>query len=337
MTDIRRVDGLHDSDPEVFAQVHAVCRRAELHERPWESIWSLEDLRSRFAHPVSTERHELYAAFEGDQVLGAAYVEVPLLSNLDKLWAHVMVDPAHRHRGVGSALAEHVATVARDAGCTSVLDETSVPFADRETHPYLRFAEKNGYAVGLPEVMRILPLPVPDSLLDQLAAEATPYHTDYRLETFVGEIPDEYVASCCRVHNQLMLDSPTGDLEFEEGAMTPESFREIQQSMRTSGKTKISALALDTDGQVVAYSDLVVKADPTERVMQWGTLVDRAHRGHRLGTAVKVANLRRLQAEYPDRREVITVNAELNAHMVDINERLGFVPVAVCPMLVRRL
>ena len=39
----------------------------------------------------------------------------------------------------------------------------------------------------------------------------------------------------------------------------------------------------------------------------------------------------------PGTRRVITTNAETNAWMVAINDRLGFVPVAVVPTLKRRL
>ena len=51
-------------------------------------------------------------------------------------------------------------------------------------------------------------------------------------------------------------------------------------------------------------------------------------RGHRLGLAVKVANLRLLQGSCPELRRLTTYNAEVNARMVDVNDLLGFVPVA---------
>ena len=53
----------------------------------------------------------------------------------------------------------------------------------------------------------------------------------------------------------------------------------------------------------------------------------RAHRGHRLGLAVKIANLRQLQDERPDLRQLTTFNAEVNEHMIGVNERMGFEPV----------
>jgi hypothetical protein len=56
--------------------------------------------------------------------------------------------------------------------------------------------------------------------------------------------------------------------------------------------------------------------------------VRRSARGHRLGLALKVANLRLLQRERPDILSVTTYNAEVNAHMIGVNQRLGFRPVA---------
>jgi hypothetical protein len=40
--------------------------------------------------------------------------------------------------------------------------------------------------------------------------------------------------------------------------------------------------------------------------------------------AVKVAQLRAIQRSFPDKTYITTTNAETNAHMVAINEALGF-------------
>ena len=78
---------------------------------------------------------------------------------------------------------------------------------------------------------------------------------------------------------------------------------------------------------MVAYTDIAVTVHESERAYQWGTLVRTDHRGHRLGLAVKVANLRLLQETHPQITTVVTFNADVNAPMVAVNERLGFVPV----------
>ena len=76
---------------------------------------------------------------------------------------------------------------------------------------------------------------------------------------------------------------------------------------------------------------------PSHDVWQWGTLVNRNHRGHRLGMAVKVRNLEQLAAASSGRVRVLTCNAETNRHMVDINVRLGFEAIEVCPMMELRI
>jgi GNAT superfamily N-acetyltransferase len=60
---------------------------------------------------------------------------------------------------------------------------------------------------------------------------------------------------------------------------------------------------------------------------QWDTLVRSDHRGHRLGLLMKLANLRQVRERSPQTRFLNTWNAESNAPMVSVNERLGFVVV----------
>ena len=103
------------------------------------------------------------------------------------------------------------------------------------------------------------------------------------------------------------------------------------------GRTRLSTFAIDGTGTVVAYTDLVLPPEPNVDVWQWGTLVHREHRGHRLGTAVKVRNLQQLAATGAGRVRVLTCNAETNHHMVDINVRLGFEAVEVAPMFELRI
>ena len=53
-------------------------------------------------------------------------------------------------------------------------------------------------------------------------------------------------------------------------------------------------------------------------------MVTPAHRGHRLGLAMKLATHRALRATYPECELVITSNADVNQRMNDINEAMGY-------------
>jgi len=108
--------------------------------------------------------------------------------------------------------------------------------------------------------------------------------------------------------------------------------------MGKQGRRRISTLAITEAGEVAAYNDLVIPPGDLPNVWQWGTLVVAEHRGHRLGLAVKARGLQELQRRVgPERTRVVTGNAEQNAHMIAINERLGFRPVEVAPAFLLRI
>jgi hypothetical protein len=79
-----------------------------------------------------------------------------------------------------------------------------------------------------------------------------------------------------------------------------------------------------THGTVAGYAVAAVTADEFDHVDQGGTLVHSAHRGHRLGLALKCAQLRALAEHFPAKRYVRTTNAETSRPMVAINEAPGF-------------
>lgn len=68
------------------------------------------------------------------------------------------------------------------------------------------------------------------------------------------------------------------------------------------------------------------RAQP-EIAYQWATIVESAHRGHRLGMLLKAASLQLLLRELPAARTLNTWNAAVNSQMISINEALGFQPV----------
>jgi GNAT superfamily N-acetyltransferase len=270
-------------------------------------------------------------------LVGGVSVWFPLLDNLTKCWGALGVDPDHRRRGIGSALFAAIVTRVEQEGRTTFVTESAYPFDRREDHPYRRFAEANGLTVAIDEIRRILPLPVDPALLQTLAIEAAPHHSAYRIESFVNDLPDRLLASYVALRNQLGVDAPTGAVDFEPESMTPQLWLERMAEEKELGRTRFSTVALDGTDQVVAYTDLILAPDPSPDVWQWGTLVHRDHRGHRLGMGVKVRNLQRLDAADSGRTRVLTCNAETNRHMVDVNVRLGFEAIEVCPMFELRI
>jgi hypothetical protein len=81
-------------------------------------------------------------------------------------------------------------------------------------------------------------------------------------------------------------------------------------------------------GRLVAMSEILVSPHSPAQAWQAVTVVDRAHRGHRLGLAVKIANLDALAAHAPAVHLIVTGNAATNAPMIAVNDMLGFEVVA---------
>ncbi len=206
----------------------------------------------------------------------------------------------------------------------------SSPSTSARRHGYRQFAEACGYQLSNYEVVRHLPLPVPDERIQGWVDEAAPRHEGYTIETFVDEVPDDLVESLCVLLGQLAVDAPTGAVDFDEEADDARAVRRERRHGEGDGPGPLRdarAHARPAGRRAVDPRRAPVVGSTT--VFQWGTFVHREHRGHALGLATKAVNLRAVQAARDDLTLVTTQNAETNGYMVSINERMGFQPVEV--------
>lgn len=325
------------ADDVVMRDFYDVNRRAELLGRPHAPFWEFREFLGAFRSTDSGERQELFAVYDSDRMVGNAVLWSFLLDNTDKAWFHLSVDVPERRRGIGRALAQRLEQTAKDDHRSLILADAIVPFDDREGHAHQRFAVACGYEVSNYEVVRHLPLPIPDEQIQEWIDEAALRQAGYTVETFVGAVPDDLVESLCVLLGQLAVDAPTGAVDFEEEAVTPQRYAEMVATTAAMGRARYETVALTPDRQVVAQSTLAMSLEQSTKVYQWGTFVHREHRGHKLGLATKAVNLRAVQTVRGDLTLVMTQNAETNDHMVSINERMGFRPIEIAAEFVKRL
>lgn len=313
-------------DDEVLRQMWQVRERCEYASRVLPQRQSQAEfvLDARFTFPG--ERDETAVVVAGGQVIARGRIWFPEHDNLELCWSEVHVDPEHRGKGAGSALLDWFEHRARAHRRSVHATEIFVPVGAREDHPARRFAERRGYALASTEIVRRLELPVADDVLGPLERLARPFwECAYELSVHRSGVPQELRPSLCAAMNRLALDAPTGDLDIEEESLDPEGYQQVLDHEARIARQRLTAVAVHRDtGVVAAYSDLALPAGDVAVAHQWGTLVLPEHRGHRLGTAVKLANLRQLQWHDPGRSHVVTANAEDNPWMVGINEALGF-------------
>ncbi|KRB77890.1 hypothetical protein ASE01_06830 [Nocardioides sp. Root190] len=328
--DIVELTGVDEADLRTWAEVTAGSSRHELGANA--TAWAAEELLVVARHHDRQRRGRFFAARMDGEIVGTGWLCLPLLDNLTSAEIDVNVRPDLRRRGIGTQLLEHLERLASAAGRTLFNAEAMWPYdgpPEGEGTPGCEFARRHGYRFGLGDVQRMLPLPIPDQLLDEIAAETADHHTAYELRTFSGTVPDELVESWLGVAATLNLEAPLGAMEREAESLDVEAHRTAEQIEVAQGRTAWHTVALDAAGDVVAYTQLMLPEHDRSFAYQWGTLVRRDHRGHRLGTAIKVANLRAFQAASEVRgRRLVTWNAEVNDHMIGINVRLGFVPTS---------
>lgn len=327
---IGRVDIADDA---ALAAWHGVVLRAEQHDRGGNAtIWTLPELTAELRSGRRARSTAAYVgSVDGEPVVFGMTI-LPMLDNTTTADVMVAVDPPARRRGHGSAMLAHLLGEVRAQGRTTIHAEVDWPHAtgpDGTGTPGVEFASRHGFTRGNLEVMRVQRLPVPDAVLDGLE----PHTGGYTIRSWVGPVPDDLLVAWAEMDASLTTEAPTGDLQVEAQVADTGAVREGEQLLVAQGRTAYRAVALAPDGTAVGYTEVVTTVHEPGRAYQWGTLVSAAHRGHRLGLALKVAALRLLQSSEDPAGpvdHVLTWNADSNAHMVAVNERLGFTSVEWC-------
>lgn len=332
---IEPLDVSSDAAVEAF---HTARNRAEEHDFAYHTSYSLQETIAMLRSPQHAARRVLRQALSDGQVVGVAAAMLPLLDNTSTADVGIAVVPEARRHGIGTALLESLLSEARSAHRSRAIAWLQWPYdarRDGSGSPGMQFAAASGFHVSQLEVQRILDLPVPVDVLDDLERQAADHHAGYTFRTWAGAAPQEVLPGYGRLVGAVETEAPTGEHVPEVEVWDERRIREQEEELEQQGRTRITTLALSPDGEPVGYTDLVYAATDGGRVYQWGTLVDRAHRGHRLGMALKVRTARAMQEAFPHAAYVRTWNAESNAPMIAVNDAMGFRPVGWAAELYR--
>ena len=291
-------------------------------ERPLDPWPTWETAREELGTTRSDlDKILLLASLDG-AVVGSGVGYLFLLDNTHLVEVRVHVDPAHRRRGVGRALAESLEERARAAGRRTLVSTAYAPVG--EAGPGVDFALALGWQAANEEETKALDLAAGAARWPALQDEVDRERGAYALHTFVDRVPDEHVTGVCALLSAFLEEAPSGDLDLERAEWTPERLREIEQRQVATGHRWVIALAVAPDGTACGFSELGFEARRPTHAEVGGTLVLPGHRGHRLGLGLKLATHRRLGELAPECGYVSTTNAGVNAPMNAVNEQLGY-------------
>jgi GNAT superfamily N-acetyltransferase len=298
-------------------EVNLAARRVD---DPVEPPMSEGTFRVYLADGFDHQPGEVWVAFDDAGTVTAYYrLNLPDLENTDRAFLDLVVHPAARRGGTGRELLRHGAERAGANGRT-IMDSVAVVGGAGE-----EFARAIGAKLSLSEVRRVQYLgKIAPGVIAGLRAEATLAAAGYSLVSWTGDIPDEHLAGVAEVFNAFN-DAPHGE-GIEDEFWDANRIRERTGTLLRLGLLRGHGIAAmhDATGEMAGFSAVVV--DP--ECPQWGfqqlTAVVRTHRGHRLGLLVKTAMLDLLADAEPQLEWIVTGNAAENAHMIAVNEQLGY-------------
>jgi GNAT superfamily N-acetyltransferase len=317
--EVRVVDPL---DEGVLAARHGVAKAALAHDIPDFPPPCPVRYGRMLRHPSPGTDVRSVLAYTDGQPAAVATLWLPLLENTGNARLDLQTAPAYRRRGVGRALHAYAVEVARQRGRVRLLGDTvsTLPGGVPRDGSGGAFAAAVGAKEALSEVRRRIDLSTVD-----ISALAVPEAPGYSTVRWRDRAPEEYLADIGRLDGRLVTDAPQGDLVVEAPAVDVDRIRGDEAACVARGERKYhTGIRHDASGALVAWTTLAFEPTNPDHAWQHITIVAPAHRGHRLGIWSKLANLRYALAHEPALRAIDTWNAAANAHMIAINEAIGF-------------
>ena len=322
-----RIETVDPRDDDAFREWFEVLEASGRHERPDEPGWLLQEQRAISLRGVGSDpdvRCELVAVHEQGRPTGVVRIELPLRDNLHLCEIDLAVHPEARRRGVGRVLVEEVERRARELGRTTVVGYSDEPPGSEGCSPGRLAAAALGWEVCQEEVRRDIAVPLEPERVTALQRTCLAYARDYVLRTWVDRCPEDLVAGRAELSRVISTDIPLDRLDWHEESWDAARVRREEALADDMGRTTVNAGAVHTASGVLAgYTSMAVPRERPEHAYQWDTVVRGEHRGHRLGTLVKLAALGEIAARSAETRVITTWNAQENEAMIRVNDALG--------------
>lgn len=259
---------------------------------------------------------------EKDEIVALANTECDTVENLQNGFGWIHVHPDHRGRGFARELAtpmfDHLEKDGRARFATATKLDT--PIADR--------LEALGLKAALQDKRSRLSIADLDiDLMRVWAKRAQERASQYELRYYPMPIPESIIDAFCEMYS-IMNTAPMEDYEQDDETLTPEMWREAEQSVLGEQSRVHNLIAVHRPtGDFAGFTQIKTQDLQPDLAWQWNTGVHPDHRNKGLGRWLKADMIQRIVTEYPAVTRVDTYNAGSNEPMLNINIAMGFEPI----------
>ncbi len=138
------------------------------------------------------------------------------------------------------------------------------------------------------------------------------------------ECPEEIIEDYAVLITELDKDVPFGDTAWTPSIRPPKSVRESEENNKEKGFGWWVLVTKEKDGTLSGMTDISFSPDTPYWIMQHLTGVKQVYRGRGLGKWLKAEMLFYIKENLPETIFIQTGNANFNAPMLSINDRMGF-------------
>ena len=277
-----------------------------------------------------------------------ASVDLPTVDGADAAEFGLLVDAAHRGRGLGRRLYDWASSIALAAGRTSWVTWLDVPPqrpgqspadpwpdpAIPDAHAGWGFARARGWQFEVLTRLFVLNLPTrPHAGPDQAGAPVP----GYRLETWPDGIPPRWRGGYAALMGQ-PWEQATGGIDSNEGAWDEQRVLDEARSAADRGQTELWIGAIhEPDETLAGVANVGFPGPASAHAFLGATEPGPDHRGRGLTRWLMAAGLAELARLRPDLRRVYTWGIPDHPETVEAAAALGYVVAGASATLTRQV
>ena len=242
-------------------------------------------------------------------------------NNKHNSFFYILVDSRFRRQGLGSLLFKTTLEKVKEKGCK--FTETDTYFDSGN-----KFCKKfGGKIINKSSENRLHMEEVDWKLVNEWRDNGKKKAPMIVLENYLI-VPEKDIKEICELETILEKQMPTmDDKDKWTDIYTPEKKREIERMNQKRGYINYTIISREYNGIISGFTEIrYSRTDRPERINQGLTGVLEDYRGRGLGKWMKAEMLRYIENHIPDARFIVAGNADHNAPMNSINERLGYKP-----------